>query len=99
MTCGLSIANNLDIKDILVAGVDGYSGYFVDDSNEKFHMTGAFNNSRNLELPLHSTSNPDLGRPTVPECFADASNSFEIMVSSHSSILARTFPIWKKHKK
>lgn len=93
VTCGFSLGKGMDINQIMVVGVDGYSGYFADKKDEEFHMKGNFDNARNCNFRLHSTSDPNHGHPTVPDCFLDASSYFEIEVFSKNSILSKMFPL------
>jgi hypothetical protein len=59
---------NLGFKKIDLVGVDGYSGYFKSWDDKNFH-TDYGGLEKNKNHSLHSTSNPEFGLPTVPECF------------------------------
>jgi len=88
VTIGLSIASLLEIGRVSVVGVDGYSGYFAPSSNDRFHMSGNFDNTKNRSYELHSTCNPLYGTPTVPQCFDSMSSLLDITVDSSFSILS-----------
>lgn len=58
---------------VLLAGVDGYTGYFSDDPD--FHKDyGGL--EKNYKHQLHSTSNPKFGYPTLPQCLSAIDQSF-----------------------
>ncbi len=52
---------------IILAGVDGYAGYFASSDNARFH--GDYGGlDKNYNYSLHSTANPEFGLPTVTDC-------------------------------
>ena len=72
-------------KDIILAGVDGYTGYFSDNPN--FHKDfGNLDKSYNYDL--HCTSNPKYGLPTVPDCIFALNNMYcNISVLDKNTVL------------
>ena len=87
---GASLALNLKKDNLILAGVDGYSGYFIKDPNHKFNKISV---AKNMDLKLHSTANPDYGRPTITEAFIAASKHLNIFVKSKNSLLSKYLPI------
>ncbi len=83
---GASLALNLKKNNLILAGIDGYSGYFIKDPNHKFNKISV---SKNMDLKLHSTANPDFGRPTITEAFIAASKHLKIFIKSENSLLSK----------
>tara|TARA_Y100001978_G_C23678175_1_gene427584 strand:- start:835 stop:1719 length:885 start_codon:yes stop_codon:yes gene_type:complete len=87
---GASIAIALKKENLILTGVDGYSGYFIKDPNHPFNKVTV---SKNIEFELHSTANPNLGRPTITEAFIEASRHINIFTMSENSLLSKYLPI------
>ena len=93
VTIGLSVASQLDIQNVLVAGVDGYTGYLQQVRDEYLHNSGINKNNKNRNYELHSTSNPIFGCPTVPHCFKQMKDLLNITILNKETVLSQDFPV------
>ncbi len=82
ISCGLTISRILGLKDIYIAGVDGYPGYFL-----KYKSNWGRLEDKDTIEELHSTANPKRGIPTIDNCFASCDQIFNIKVSSKKTRL------------
>ena len=90
VSLGLSFATLFSSPSITLVGVDGFTGYFVEEPSSDFHKVSP---TKNLEFIYHSTSNPDFGRPTVTDVFVSFNRLKSVFVSSSKTLLAQYLPV------
>lgn len=85
----------LGANKIVLAGIDGYTGYFIPFNNHNFHKDfGGL--EKNKSHTLHSTSNPAFGLPTLPDCIYEIDKNFIPMkLVSNKSVLFPTIELIK----
>lgn len=90
--CAL-IGYYIGAEKITLVGVDGYAGYFVDQSIQGFH--GDYGGlDKNYTKPLHSTANPEYGVPTVTDCCIVISEvCTPCLISSKNALLSQYLEI------
>lgn len=83
------LGHYIGAKEISLVGVDGFTGYFMDESHKDFHADyGGVD--KNYNQVLHSTSNPEYGVPTVTDCFILISKYYTpCFVSSKNALLSK----------
>ena len=84
ISLGLTISKILGIRDVHIAGVDGYSGYFMKYNKDWGKLENQIDNTH---TPLHSSADPKYGIPTIIDCFVSCEGIFNLKVSSKNSKL------------
>tara|TARA_B100000886_G_C20426344_1_gene494237 strand:+ start:2829 stop:3740 length:912 start_codon:yes stop_codon:yes gene_type:complete len=87
---GATISLFLRPKSIFLIGIDGYSGYYV---NEKYIGKDACNlnnlDSKNVKYELHSTANKEYGEPTITDAFIALSKYLTLFTVSKNQLLSK----------